>query len=269
MIDRRTFTAAAGAWLLLAGLGARPALAQTRPFLFTVAPEAATPGQSWTVSYDVGYADQTAEPFGYDGAEQRIGVRGALGNGFTVLGRFGLGLRDGSDTRITQTSQQVELLKDLRSGSGGLRLAVGAGMRREWDGTSVALARLSAGSTFERSTLFSNLRFEKAFASGRDGLDVVANAGWLHRAGPALQLGVEAVGEDIEGLWEADEAEGGAKLFLGPSIHVAPEARPWSASLCGGPVVYLTNSGRTSSAARPLGATGNGFTVRLSVAYSF
>ncbi len=43
----------------------------------------------------------------------------------------------------------------------------------------------------------------------------------------------------------------------------------WSASVCGGPILYATRTGRTSLAARPLEATGNGFTVRAAVAYSF
>jgi hypothetical protein len=238
-----------------------------RPFVFTVTPSLETARQKWTVHYDAGYGDRTTQPFGFDGMEQHLGVQGALGQGFTLLGQAGLGLGEGSQTR---TTADLELLKDVLGAGHGLRLAVGLGLRREWEGTNVALGRVSLGHTFSASSLFSNLRFERAFETGRDGIDLILTAGWLHRLGSAVHLGVEAVGEDLEGLWEAEEAEGGAKVFFGPSIHLAPPAKPWSASLCGGPVIYATQSSRFSAAPRPLQASPeNGYTVRLSLGYAF
>jgi hypothetical protein len=100
-------------------------------------------------------------------------------------------------------------------------------------------------------------------------VDLITSVGWLHRAGAALHWGAEAIGEDLEGFWEPDEAEGGAKLFVGPSVHWSPPRSRLSASLCGGPIVYATRNSRTSDAPRPLAATGNGYTVRLSVGYTF
>jgi hypothetical protein len=81
--------------------------------------------------------------------------------------------------------------------------------------------------------------------------------------------GVEAFGEDLEGFWDGEEAEGGAKLFVGPSVHVAPAGRRIYGSVCGGPILYATHSDRMSGAPRPLGATGNGYTLRLTVGYRF
>ena len=102
------------------------------------------------------------------------------------------------------------------------------------------MGRVAIGRTFARSSLFGNLRFERPLTTGRDAADLVTTVGWMRRVGPALNVGVEAVGEDLEGLWEADEAEGGAKLFAGPSLHFA----------------------------RPQ-AVDNGYTVRMSFGYSF
>ena len=79
-----------------------------------------------------------------------------------------------------------------------------------------------------------------------------------------VRLGVEAVGEDLEGFWEAEEAEGGAKLYAAPALHwTAPAGRLWL-SAGGGPTVYATRSARSSPAPWPLAAAGNGFTMRLS-----
>jgi hypothetical protein len=87
--------------------------------------------------------------------------------------------------------------------------------------------------------------------------------------GVEQRLGVEAIGEDLEGLWEAEEAEGGAKLYIGPAIHWArSDGRLW-ASLGGGPVVYASRSDARSPAPRPLGADGNGFTVRMALGITF
>jgi hypothetical protein len=39
---------------------------------------------------------------------------------------------------------------------------------------------------------------------------------------------------DLEGLWQANEAEGGARLFLGPSMDLTPPAHDWSLHLTAG-----------------------------------
>jgi hypothetical protein len=254
------------ACLLLAGSAA----AQDRPFVFTVTtgPSGLPSGadsRPWTAYYDAGYGERTAEPVGYDGVEQRFGVQGRLGAGFTLLGHVGLGV----GAAATRSSQQAELLKDVRGSTSKVRLAVGVGARREWAGTTSALVRVCLGWSSRQTLLFGNVRIEKPFASGRDAVDLITTLGWLQSVGHGLRLGVEAVGEDLEGFWEADEAEGGAKLYAGPALHwTAPAGRLWL-SAGGGPIVYATRSARSSPAPRPLDAAGNGFTMRMSVGYTF
>ena len=60
-----------------------------------------------------------------------------------------------------------------------------------------------------------------------------------------VRLGIEAVAEDIEGFVEKDEAEGGAKLMVGPTIVLAPSGARWSLLLGGGVVTQLTPSTRS------------------------
>ena len=67
-----------------------------------------------------------------------------------------------------------------------------------------------------------------------------------------MSLGVEAIGEDLEGFWEADEAEGGARLLVGPSLHVSPHKQRWQLIATGGPLFHPTDTGRSSSAFRDL-----------------
>jgi hypothetical protein len=82
--------------------------------------------------------------------------------------------------------------------------------------------------------------------------------------------GVEAVGQDLEGLWETDEAEGGAKVLIGPSLNFVPKGSRLSFSLCAGPILYVTHSTITpdDSAVREL-PINNGFTVKFNVGFDF
>jgi len=240
--------------------------AQARPFVFSVTTTTAGSAEDWTAHYDVGFAEHTADPFGYEGLEQRVGIQGSLGAGFTLLGHLGLGV---GQTTGTSSTQEAEVLKDIVVYPSGLRLAAGLGMRREWQGETTLLGRVSLGRATRRFLLFGNLRLERPFAEGRDELDLITSLGWLHRVGSSVHLGVEALGEDLEGFWEEEEAEGGAKLFVGPSVRWARSGGRLYASLCGGPIFYATRSDRSSLAPRPLGAGGNGFTVRLSLGLAF
>jgi hypothetical protein len=245
------------------------AAAEAAPFMFTVTTlHGARPDERWIVRYEAGYGGRTAEPFGFDGMLQRLAMQGSLPKGFTVLGQVDLGLGGAAGDRAS-SSQEFEVLKDVCGGRRGFALAVGMGMRHEWQGTSVMLGRISAGHRFADSSLFGNVRFERPLQQGRDAIDLITTLGWTHRVGTAVHAGVEAVGEDLEGFWEPEEAEGGAKLFVGPSLRVAPPQASWSVSMAGGPVVYATRSGRTSPAARPLEARDNAYTVRVSFGYSF
>jgi hypothetical protein len=252
--------------LVLAALaGAAPAAAQVQPFVFTVTTSGASTTDRWSVRYDVGYAERSTAPFGYDGLEQRARVQGALGRGFTLLGQIALGTAGGGGTSSTQ---EAEVLKDVTGAGRRLQLAGGLGARREWDGTSVLLGRVAVARAFEASSLAANVRVERPLAEGRDGLDLITSIGWHHRLGGGLAAGIEAVGEDLEGFWEAEEAEGGARLFVGPSLRFAASPRVF-ASLCGGPIVRATRTDRRSDAARGLPSGDDGYTVRLMVGWVF
>jgi hypothetical protein len=245
---------------------AAPAWAQVQPFVFTLTTLPHDGGSRVGVRYDAGYAERTAPAFGYEGLEQRLGAQAVLGRGFTLVAQAGIGL--GGDGE-TGSILEAELLKDVLGASSPVRLALGGGIRREWTGDPTLLARASLGHAGRHSMLFGNLRLEKPFEEGRDALDLLTSLGWHYRLGSAVQLGVEALGEDLEGFWEPEEAEGGARLFVGPSLHWSPPGRKLYASLAGGPIVYATRSARTSDAPRPLGASGNGYTVRFSLGWVF
>ena len=88
---------------------------------------------------------------------------------------------------------------------------------------------------------------------------------------PTRPRRIEFIGEDLEGFWEADEAEGGARLLVGPSLRIAPTTRRWQIGVAGGPIIHATRSNRASDAARglPSGSSGHGYAVRASLSYAF
>ena len=255
--------------LLACLLLAAAAEAQIRPFAFTVttgASGSASDRPSWTAYYDSGYAERTGGPFGYDGVEQRFGAQGSLGAGLTLLGHVGLGIGDDA----TRSSQQAELLKDVLGPTASVRLAVGAGARREWDGSSTALARVCLGWSSRRTVLFGNLRIEKPFGVGRDAADLITTLGWLqgigHRSAPRASRRSVRTSRASGRLRRPKAARSFTRV---PPLHwTAPAGRLW-VSAGGGPIVYATRSPRSSPAQRPLNAAGNGFTMRVSVGYTF
>jgi hypothetical protein len=241
-----------------------------QPFLFSV--NTLTSGSPfWSVSYSSGYGQRTAGPFGYDGADQQVAVQGYLGNRFTLYANTALGFARGGGVN---SSQQAEIIRDFIGGRQpqGARFGVGLGVNRDFSNVGAVFSRITASFDAASWRMGGNLRFEKAFSKQRDGIDLVTSIGFQRRIAGPFFAGIEAVGEDLEGFWEADEAEGGAKLLVGPSINMVPNNSRFSFSVCGGPVFYATRStAATSQAIRDVGtlASQNGYTIRAMVSFNF
>ena len=62
--------------------------------------------------------------------------------------------------------------------------------------------------------------------------------------------------------------QGGARLFVGPALHVAPPGSKLQLSLVGGPMIHATRNNYSSNAPRAL-AGSKGYAARASLAYSF
>ncbi|HEY4328038.1 MAG TPA: hypothetical protein VGN20_28900 [Mucilaginibacter sp.] len=243
--------------------------AQPQPFLFTVTtlnPAA----RQWSLNYSGGYGQNTATPFGFDGVDQNISVLGYLGARTTLLASMGVGF---GNNGYVQTVQQAEVLKDFIGGKKvtGFRLGTSLGVRREFSGEITALSRFNAAYESQAWKFATNIRFEKVFASDRDGLDVISTFGILKQISGRFFGGVEAVGQDLEGFWEPDEAEGGARILIGPSLNFVPQGSRLSFSVCGGPIIQATHSVivTNDSAVRDLPLLNNGFTVKFNVGFRF
>lgn len=117
-----------------------------------------------------------------------------------------------------------------------------------------------------QSRLDASVAFERPFADNRDAVDVITILGWMRNVAPGTQLGIEAVGQDLEGFWDAEEAEGGARLYLGPSLGVS--MRSWQLGATVGPVVRASRSNRESGVDRPLSASNQTYGLGMRLAIS-
>ncbi len=243
-------------------------MAQPQPFLFTI--NTLNPAaRGWSLNYNGGYGERTVTPLGYDGLDQNFGIKGYLGAKFNLLASMGIGFGNNGDIK---SLQQAEVMRDFIGGNVpmGFRIGASLGFRREFNNDKIALSRIMA--VYENPTwrFGANVRFEKAFDKNRDALDVISTLGIHRQISGQLFGGIEAVGQDLEGFWETDEAEGGARLLVGPSLNYAPIASRFSFTLCGGPIIYATRSTPAFNEfpVREL-PTSNGFTMKFNVGYRF
>jgi len=230
---------------LLAGLS-MPAAAQDRPFLFsTTTTTAAKPAVRF--DYDVGVGERAFQSDTANQPEQRIGVQASYRR-LTFVGRVGIA-EVGS---AYQSTQSGEALFSMLGAASQVALAAGGGVLHEADGVNVLLARVVGGREAPSWRLQGNVLFQKPLSSERDAVDLITSVGWARKLSHGVSLGAEAIGEDLEGFWESEEAEGGARLLVGHSLHVSPTGRRWQFIATGGPLFHPTDTGRSSAAFRDL-----------------
>jgi hypothetical protein len=242
---------------LLLAPGLRGVQAQTdavpSPLLLTTMPPAAH--ARMMTALDLGYNERAFEPVAGERLEPRASILVPLSSAVAVLAQLGVASTLDGRTRV---AEQGELLvTPVRHGA--LALAGGLGARHEYGGTMVATARFVGARTTERSALAAGVLLEHPYAAGRDALDLITSIGASHALTSALWLGVEAVGSDLEGFWDSGEAEGGATLFVGPTVAFSPSGS-WRLVVGGGPVLRTTSSTAAASARQR-----SGYVLRSSV----
>jgi hypothetical protein len=224
------------------------ARAQSRTFLYTMTPLASY-GDGVDLRFEAGLGDGS---MGFSEASQvdgRIGADWRSRSRWMVSSSVGFG---NGDSSFDILSGRVEGLYALKEANGkGWAATAGGGIRWERDGGMVGMFRALGGWANSDWRMEGNLILEKAAESGRDPIDVIISLGWSRRVTKTLSLGVEAVGQDLEGFWEPEEAEGGARILIGPSLHV--QLQQWEAGIAGGYNFHPTVSGGASPADRPLG----------------
>ncbi len=240
-----------------------------QPFLFSVNTLTGN-SPAWNLNYSGSYGENTQTLIGYNGVDQQLAVKGYLGDRFTLYANAAMGFA--SSGGVT-SAQQAEVIRDFIGGKQlfGPRVGLSLGLSRDYTNVKAVFSRITASFDAASWKIAGNMRFEKAFDRSRDDIDLVTSLGFHHHITGSLFAGVEAVGEDLEGFWEADEAEGGAKLLIGPSLNLVPQGSRFTFSVCGGPIFYATRSNVVpSEAIRDLGtiSANNGYTIRAQINFN-
>lgn len=246
---------------LLPMAAAAQVAAPDRPYVFLVTPP--TAASAPLASLELGYSGESFQPIGGNGLGQAVTLQSRLAGPLSLFARAGVA----SDEGTTRSSLEAELQWTTPSFLGSSTyLTLGGGAVREFDAVNAVRGRVSAGRAFSRSRVDGSIAFEHPMASGRDALDLVTSLGWMRAVSAHAQLGVEAVGQDLEGFWDGAEAEGGARLYLGPSGSLS--AGSWRFGVTAGPVVRASRSDLTSAAPRPLPTTAARWSLGLRTAIS-
>lgn len=202
--------------VLLAVLVSSPgARAEDLPFVFQAVPQAEAPGSVFG-GYAISYGRRATPPLAPDGVEH------AWFAGFHALETLSARLSatlatrerlSGRAWRLGAEVRQVLLSRERH----GVDLGVTAGYSRELDRAHVVAGSLQAAGAMGPVEVAGTVYLEKAFAAGRDAVDVIVTAGAAYAVASFASLGLEYQGQDLEDLWEREEAEGGARHLVGPS----------------------------------------------------
>jgi hypothetical protein len=169
-----------------------------------------------TVALETGYGTRETRNFARPGLEQGASVRVQATDTLAVE-LFGGRL---SEDGASQFSAEARY-RAAEAEQAGVALDLGLGLTGDYRGDTIPRLRVAASRELGAAAWSASGNFEVPVGNPeRDELDVmVALAGSL-RATRTLRVGVELAGEDLEGLFDDEEAEGGAKLLAGPSVRL-------------------------------------------------
>lgn len=228
-------------------------------FLFASLPSSTQPAAM--AALDAGFNERAFEPVAGERWEQRANALLSLNSFAAVHGQLGFARTPNGGTQL---AQQYEVLTTPLA-RGAFALGANVGWRHEYTGANVGLLRLVGARTTARSSIAADALLEHPYSAGRDGLDVITTVGASHALSSRVWLGVEAVGSDLEGLFDREEAEGGATLLMGPTVAVGLAER-WRLVVGGGPVLRMTNNAAPMAmGVSPLTQQRSGYVLRTSL----
>lgn len=207
-------------WLCLGvGLSAvTSASAEELHFVFQQVPQTEAFGKGFG-GYALSYGRRATPPLAPDGVEH------AWFAGFHFLETLSARVSAALTTREHLTGHAWRLGTEvrqvvLRRERAGVDLGVTAGYMREIDRAHLVTGSLQAAGALGPVEVAGTLYLEKAFAAGRDAVDVIVTVGAAYPITSFASLGLEYQGQDLEDLWEREEAEGGARHLAGPTATV-------------------------------------------------
>lgn len=219
-------------------------------------------GPALALESETGVGTRDARLLGHRGVEQEIRLR------WQPLAWMGLEASGGllfTERPAVRPGAGVDVYgRLLRQAAHAVDLQVAAGYGFDYRGDHLLRFRGVLGRGFGRFEVVASGLVEVPLTGRRDEADVMLEVAASLGLTDWYRQGFEVCLEDLEGLWEANEAEGGAKILAGPTA---------SFQLGGGFVVKLNaalvhtlSSGQPTAAGTPPAL---GFMGRLVLGYGF
>ena len=146
--------------------------------------------------------------------QMELGGEGAgVSPGAIAAARFALTPPSWRTVHLMASAGYLHETWSMPSPNGNAREAAGSG------GDNGAWASFAVAVDLERVRFGVTTLGEHVFAPGRDGVDIMVEAGASYQLVSWLRAGVEWVGQDLEETFD-DGAEGGARQFIGPTAAV-------------------------------------------------
>jgi hypothetical protein len=199
--------------LLVVPTASRAQADDSQPYLYQRGGHG-TPG-ALAVELETAYGTRDARPFGAEGVEQGARLRWAPLAFLNLEGWSGV-LVTGGTHRATAGAIDLHL-GVLNQADHQLNLTLGAGYLFDYRQAHVPRLRATLGRSWGALDTSLSGYLEIPTARGRDAVDLALALAASYRLARWVRLGLEAEGQDLEGFWEPGEAEGGAKLVLGPT----------------------------------------------------
>jgi len=173
-----------------------------------------------------GFGLRTTRPFGEEGFEQRLNFNFGITDWLKAKAEYGFGWKRGGVPLGGLVNANLRF-RILRSKKQYIDLTVAGGYVFDYTKTHIATLQIVLGRNFGNFDLIGSTRLEFPFDSKRDPVDLIITLAASYGLSKKFRIGFEVAAEDLEGFWEEEEAEGGARFILGPSLvyRILPSLR--------------------------------------------
>lgn len=249
---------------LVLGFGQAALAGNETPYLYHRAP--GDNGPKLNIELESAYGSREAGPVGDKGYEQILRLRYDIGSRFFVSGQGGL-LFDDKGYKAPSGGGEVgvkALVQELHQ----INFTLAAGYLYDYQGVHVPRLRVGLGRRFGDFDLVLHalLEFPQSSSTHRDTVDLISGLAMSYRVNSWFSPGLEILMQDIEGFWEKEEAEGGAKLLVGPTLGF----KPWQElSLKLNAAAIIPGSKNSAKPGQPALKNDYGFLGRLVLGYGF
>lgn len=155
--------------------------------------------------------------FGSRGVEQGLRMRFQPWTSLNLQAWGGILFQDG---KLEHEAASIELnWLALNQHDHQVDLHLGVGYLYDYRGDNVPRVRAALGRSFGRFDMLLGGVIELPTGANRDEADVMLSLAGSYSVTDWYRQGLEFCAEDVEGLWDPQESEGGAKFLLGPTAY--------------------------------------------------